>query len=141
MNKLVTASAALVLALGGSVAMAQQSMTENDVRTQLQQQGYNDVHDLKFSDGMWHAKAKGGDGSRVKVNVDPKTGKAFPDKKVARLGKQDVKAALSSQGYTDIDDVDFDDGMWHAEAKNPAGKKVDVQVDPDSGKVVASDDD
>jgi len=142
MNKLMMASAALLLAMTGSAALAQQqAKTENDVRTQLQQQGYKDVHDLKFEDGMWHAKAKGADGTRLTINVDPKTGKAFPDKKVARLGKEDVKAALATQGYTDVDDVDFDDGMWHAEAKNRAGKKVKVQVDPDSGKVVGSDDD
>lgn len=141
MNKLVIASAALLLAATGTNALAQQVKTENDVRTQLEQQGYKDVHDLEFEDGMWHAKAKGADGTRLSVNVDPKTGKAFPDKKVARLGKEDVKAALATQGYTDVDDVDFDDGMWHAEAKNRAGKKVKVQIDPDSGKVVGSDDD
>ena len=141
MNKLVTASAALLLALTGTATLAQQAKTENDVRTQLQQQGYKDVHDLKFEDGMWHAKAKGADGTRLTINVDPKTGKAFPDNKVARMGKEDVKAALATQGYTDVDDVDFDDGMWHAEAKNRAGKKVKVQIDPDSGKVVGSDSD
>lgn len=140
MNKLTTVAATLTLALGASVAMAQQTMTENDVRTQLQQQGYKDVHGLKFTDGMWRAKARGGDGTRVTIHVDPKTGKAFPDKKVARLGKEDVKAALSSQGYTDVDDVDFDDGMWHANAKDPKGKEVKLKVDPDTGKVISSDD-
>lgn len=142
MNKLVTASAALILAIAGSAAVAQQqAMTENDVRTQLQNDGYKNVHDLKFTDGMWRAKAEGGDGTNVTVKVDPKTGKAFPDKKVARLSEDDVKAALSSQGYTDVHDVDMDDGVWHAKARNPAGKKVEVQVDPDSGKVIGSDDD
>lgn len=142
MNKLVTASAALILAIAGSAAVAQQqAMTENDVRTQLQNDGYKNVHDLKFTDGMWRAKAEGGDGTNVTVKVDPKTGKSFPDKKVARLSEDDVKAALSSQGYTDVHDVDMDDGVWHAKARNPAGKKVEVQVDPDSGKVIGSDDD
>jgi uncharacterized membrane protein YkoI len=141
MNKLVTASAALVLAMAGTAAVAQQAMTENDVRAQLEHDGYQHVHDLKFTDGMWRAKAEGGDGTNVTVKVDPKTGKAFPDKQVARLSKDDVKASLSSQGYTDVHDVDMDDGVWHAEAKNPAGEKVEVQVDPNSGKVIGSDDD
>ena len=141
MNKLATASAALILAMAGAAAIAQQAMTESDVRTQLQHDGYRHVHDVKFTDGMWRAKAEGGDGTNVTVKVDPKTGKAFPDKQVSRLSEDDVKASLSSQGYTDVHDVDMDDGVWHAKARNPAGKKVEVQVDPDSGRVIGSDDD
>lgn len=141
MNKIVSASAGLILALTGAVAVAQQAMTENDVRAQLQHDGYQHVHDLKFKDGMWRAKAEGGDGTNVTVKVDPATGKTFPDTEVTRLSEDDVKAALSSQGYTDVHDVDFDDGVWHAEATNAAGKDVELQVDPDSGKVVGSDDD
>jgi hypothetical protein len=139
MNKLVIAAAALTLALSGTAAIAQQTMTENDVRSQLQHDGYQHVHDLKFKDGMWRAKAEGGDGAKVTIKVDPKTGKAYPDKEVAKMGEQDIKASLSSQGYTDIHDVDFDDGVWHAKARNAEGKKVKLQLDPDTGKVVGTD--
>lgn len=139
MNKLVIAATALTLAISGTAAIAQQAMTENDVRTQLQHDGYQHVHDLKFTDGMWRAKAEGGDGTNVTIKVDPKTGKAFPDKEVAKMSEQDIKASLSSQGYTDIHDVDFDDGVWHAKARNTSGKKVKLQLDPDTGKVVGTD--
>lgn len=139
MNKLVIAATALTLAISGTAAIAQQAMTENDVRTHLQHDGYQHVHDLKFTDGMWRAKAEGGDGTNVTIKVDPKTGKAFPDKEVAKMSEQDIKASLSSQGYTDIHDVDFDDGVWHAKARNASGKKVKLQLDPDTGKVVGTD--
>jgi len=33
--------------------------------------------------------------------------------------------------------VEFDDGLWSADAKNPQGEKVDLLVDPSDGSVVA----
>ncbi|PWK89668.1 PepSY domain-containing protein [Fulvimonas soli] len=131
---------ALALALGATGAVtAQDALTEHEVRAQLERQGYTKVHDLKFSDGMWRAHAKSGDGNRVTVRVDPTTGQAFADEAVSRLSERDVRAALSTQGYTDVHDVDFEDGLWRAKAENGAGKHVRLEVDPESGRVVASD--
>jgi len=138
MKKISTLAIAFTLGLAGT-AMAQDALTERQVRTQLEQQGYTKVHDLKFSDGMWRAHAKSGDGTRVSVHVDPKTGQAFPDEQVSRLSETDVRAALSTEGYTDVHDVDFKNGIWHAKAEDHAGKNVKLQIDPESGKVIGTD--
>lgn len=90
---------------------------------------------------MWHAKARSGHGKRVDLRVDPRTGQAYPDDQaISRLTKNDVRASLATAGYTDVHDVDFDDGLWTAKAKNPAGHHVKLQVDPNNGKVVGNDD-
>jgi hypothetical protein len=116
-------------------------MTKAEVQAKLQQQGYSDVDDLKFKDGMWRAKAESGNGRHVHLRVDARTGKAYADdQKLARLGADEVRASLSSAGYTDVHDVDFDDGLWRAKAKNSAGEHVKLQVDPDTGKVVGTED-
>ena len=142
--KTIVLSAALALGLAG-VAMAQSPdhgvMTKAQIRTQLHQQGYSDVDDLEFNHGMWSAKAESGNGHHVHLRIDARTGKAYPDdQKLARLGEDDIRAALSSAGYTDVHDVDFDDGLWTAKAENSAGKHVKLDVDPDTGKVVGTDD-
>ena len=83
------------------------------------------------ADGRWS----------VDLRIDPKTGSVYPDKMASRLSEDDVRAALAAAGYVQVRDVEFDDGLWHAHAENASGKDIKVQVDPDSGKVVAAEKD
>lgn len=132
------ASLAIALALGASTAMAQEALTERQVHTQLEQQGYTKIHDLKFADGMWRARAKSANGTRVAVKIDAKTGQAYPDEQVSRLSERDVRAALSTGGYTHVHDVAYKDGLWRAKAENPAGADVKLQIDPETGRVIGT---
>ncbi|TBR37155.1 MULTISPECIES: PepSY domain-containing protein [Dyella] len=136
--KTTIASLAIVLALGTSTVMAQDALTERQINTQLEQQGYTKIHDLKFKDGVWQATARSADGTKVDVKVDPKTGQTYPEKQVSRLSERDVKASLSTQGYTHVHDVGFKDGVWRAKAENPAGADVKLQIDPQSGRIVGT---
>ncbi|MEP7186461.1 MAG: PepSY domain-containing protein [Rhodanobacter sp.] len=43
------------------------------------------------------------------------------------------------KGYTDVHDVGFNDGVWPAKAHNKSGNKVKLQVDGNTGKVIATD--
>jgi uncharacterized membrane protein YkoI len=128
------------LSLGAnSAAMAQQALTEPQVHSKLTEQGYTKVHDLKFKDGMWHAEARSANGDHVDVRIDANTGKVYPDEQVSTLSKHDVEAALETQGYTHVHDVDFDDGVWKAKADNAAGNKVKLRIDANTGKVIGTD--
>jgi len=138
MKKLASLTVLLALGLSG-VAMAQQAMTQQQVKASLEQQGYTKVHDLDFKDGVWVAKARSADDRSVDVRVDPRTGQVFPDKQVAKLGEADVRAQLSTQGYTHVRDVDFDDGVWKAKADNQAGKTVELELDPNTGRIIGTD--
>ena len=131
----------LALACVGSVAMAQDGLTEAQVRTQLEAQGYTKVNDLKFEDGVWKADARSADGNRVDVRMDATTGKVFPDEQVANLTEADVRAKLATAGYTNVHDVDYEDGIWNAEADDPQGKDVEVKIDPKTGKVIGKEKD
>jgi hypothetical protein len=142
MKKKIT-SLSFALTLGAlslsGIAMAQQAMTEPQVSSKLTEQGYTKIHDLKFKDGMWHADARSANGKDVDLRIDAKTGQVYPDDQVSKLSKQDVRASLESQGYTHVHDVDFDDGMWKAKARNPSGNKVKLKVDANTGKVIATE--
>ena len=46
-----------------------------------------------------------------------------------------VRAQLEAQGYTGVEDLEFEDGMWKAEATSANGKHVDVRLDPTGGTV------
>lgn len=139
MNKLASMTLALSLGVSGAV-LAQQAMTEAQVRETLIHQGYTDIDDLKFDGGVWRAKADSADGNDVKLRIDPKTGKVYPDKEVSHLSEDDVRAALATQGYRNVHDVDFDDGVWHAKADDKNDHRVKLTVDPSSGHVIDSED-
>ena len=49
-----------------------------------------------------------------------------------------VRELLTRSGYTKVEDVEFEDGMWKADATSGDGKRIDVRVDAD-GKVYTDD--
>ncbi len=135
------AALALALTFASGASWAQESLTAPQVRAKLTEQGYTKVNDLKFGDGVWKADARSANGNRVEVRVDPKTGNVYPDEQIANMSEADVRATLSAAGYTNVHDVDYEDGIWNAEADDPAGKDVEVKIDPDTGKVIGKEKD
>lgn len=130
---------ALLATVGAAVA--QDGLTKPEVRAKLEAQGYTRVNDIEFDDGMWEADARSADGNRVQVRLDATSGEVFANELVANLGKSDIKAKLATAGYTNVHDVDYDNGMWKAEADDPAGKDVQVTLDPSSGRIVGKEKD
>lgn len=134
----------LAFALCVPAAMAQDAatadaMTAPEVRAALEAQGYTRINDVEFDDGMWKADARSADGQRVELRIDPATGKVYPEDAVARLGEADVRAKLAAAGYSNVHDVEFDDGVWTAEAEDESGNDVELTLDPDTGRVVGRD--
>ena len=77
-------------------------------------------------------------GNRLEVRIDPATGKIYPSTAVATLSVQDIHARLDAAGYTGVHDIEFDDGLWKAEAVDAQGREVDLKLDPESGEVISS---
>ncbi|KAF1700331.1 PepSY domain-containing protein [Pseudoxanthomonas suwonensis] len=50
----------------------------------------------------------------------------------------EVRELLTRAGYTKVDDLEFDKGMWEADATSANGKRVDVRVGAD-GRIFADD--
>ena len=131
----------LMLAGVAGAAIAQTALTEPQVRAKLEAQGYTKINDVKFRDGVWKADARSANGNRVDLRIDAKTGEIFPDEQVANLSETDVRAQLAAAGYTNVHDVDYEDGIWNAEADDPAGKDVEVKIDPKTGRVIGKEKD
>ncbi|TWI05975.1 YpeB-like protein with putative protease inhibitory function [Luteimonas cucumeris] len=139
MKKIAALTLALLCATG--TVWAQESMTAPQVRAKLTEQGYTRINDVKFEDGVWKADARSANGNRVDVRIDPATGTVYPDEQIANMSEADVRAALATAGYTNVHDVDYEDGIWNAEADDPAGKDVEVKIDPATGKVIGKEKD
>ena len=132
------AIAAAALLAGGAALAQDKSLTSAEVRAKLEAQGYTSINDVEFEDGVWTADARSADGNRVELSIDPRTGEVYPDEQVATLGEEDVKARLAAAGYSNIHDLQFEEGVWKAEAEDAQGKDVELRLDPATGKVIGS---
>ena len=132
------ALAATALLAGGSVLAQDKSLTSAEVRAKLEAQGYTNINDVEFENGVWTADARSADGNRVDLSIDPRTGNVYPDEQVATLSEADVKARLAAAGYSKVHDLEFEDGVWKAEAEDANGKDVELRLDPANGKVIGS---
>jgi uncharacterized membrane protein YkoI len=56
-------------------------------------------------------------------------------KAASPMVEADVRAALVAKGYKDINDVEFKEGTWTADAKSADGEHVEVKVDAATGKI------
>lgn len=117
------------------------AMDEEAIKAAIAKAGYKEVKGLKFDDGVWEAKARGGNDNWVEIKVAPVTGKVYSEDAPSKLNEDEIKAKLTSAGYTNIGHVKFDDGLWSANAASKGGKDYDVLVDPDDGSVIARSDD
>lgn len=117
-------------------AKAEKAMTEPQVRALLTEKGYTRIDDLDFEDGAWETDATSADGNRVDVRIDPTTHEVQADTLVSTLSEEDIKAKLAAAGYSKIHDVDFDDGVWKAEADRVDGNDVEIHLDAKDGRIV-----
>jgi len=48
---------------------------------------------------------------------------------------------MQDAGYSNVHDVEFEDGVWKAEAQDSTGKDVEVRLDPNDGHILGSEQD
>ena len=113
------------------------ALTEDAIKTAIANAGYKEVKGLKFKDGVWRSRARGGNDQWVKIAVGPLSGKVYVTDAPSQLNKDEIKARLTTAGYEKIHDVEYEHGLWSAEADTSDGTDVDLLVDPDDGSVVA----
>jgi VCBS repeat-containing protein len=80
--------------------------------------------------------ATSANGDRVDVRINPASGDVMAEKLVSDLSENDVKAKLTAAGYSKIHDVDFDDGVWKAEAERADGNDVEIHLAANTGEII-----
>ncbi len=113
------------------------ALSEDTIKGAIATAGYKEVKGLEFKDGVWRSKARGGNEKWGKLLVGPVSGKVYPADAPSKLNADEISAKLTAAGYQNIKDVEFEDGLWSAEAKTSHGNEVDLLADPDDGSVVA----
>ena len=132
---------ALGLSAHAAAAVQDEPLTEAQVRALLAERGYTRIDDVDFEDGMWETDATSANGNRVDVRVDPVSGQVYAEALVSNFSEADIKARLSAAGYSNVHDVDFDDGVWKAEAERADGNDVEIRLSPQDGSILAVEND
>lgn len=139
MRSIALVAAALALSLGTTAAFAAPVADARAALTRINDAGYVAPYELEFRHGLWTAEATTPEGLRVDLLVNADTGvvSAVDERGSAgTLTVAQVRDALTAAGYTRIDDVDFDDGFWEAEATAPNGDRVDLVLHPVTAAVL-----
>jgi hypothetical protein len=113
------------------------ALSEEAIKTAIANAGYKEVKDLEFKDGVWRSEARGGNKQWVKIAVGPETGRVYVSGAPSKLNEDEVKAKLAAAGYEKVHDVEYENGLWSADASTHQGTAVDLLVDPSDGSVVA----
>ena len=143
-NKLLALS--IALAFAGSAAAQEvapntgSALTEADVRALMVNQGYSEINDIEFKEGVWTADGKTADGNHVEIKVD-NTGKIIPDTAVATITKDEIIVKAQAAGYKNVHDVEFEGGVWKVEAETADGTDVELKMDPNDGHIMGSESD
>ncbi len=99
--------------------------------------GYTSIRGAEYEDGAWEIRSNRPDGTRLTVFVDAATGDilspAQPGQK--QLGPTEVVAKLAAAGYSEVRELEREDGFWTAEVRGAGGFTRDVRVHPISGAV------
>lgn len=62
-----------------------------------------------------------------------------PAAEKTELTMEQVIAKVKEQGYSDISEIEREDGRYCVEARDPGGKKVEIYVDAKTGEIVEKD--
>lgn len=99
--------------------------------------GYTSIRGAEYEDGAWEIRSNRPDGSRLTVFVDATTGDILSPAQPGQtqLAPAEVMAKLAAAGYSEVRELEREDGFWTAEVRSTAGFSRDVRVHPISGAV------
>jgi uncharacterized membrane protein YkoI len=144
MKTTFAASAILALAIAAGVqaqAPTPGGLSAAEIVQKAEQAGYSAIDDVEFDDGLWELDATAPDGRRVDLLMDPRTGEILDPRAAPALAAADIARMLEAQGYSNVHDIELDDGRYEVEAVNAAGQKVDLKLDPRDGRILSEQQD
>jgi uncharacterized membrane protein YkoI len=121
------------------VAVAAPPEDKAAVIVALEAAGYTHVRDVEREDGLWQAEIRSEGGKWREVHLHPRTGSII-DATVdgPALPAAAIIQLLEAGGYSEIRDLDLDDGIWEVEAMDPQGKPVELQMHAVTGEILVA---
>jgi len=110
----------------------------------LQSKGYVPIHEIKFDDGMYKAEIWKGNDQEIKLEINPQTKEitqtktkqeTHPALPAVKLSLLEIVKKVEAAGYHSVYKIKFKMSRYEVKALDKEGKKVELNVDANTGKV------
>lgn len=130
----------IILTLASQTVLADDipttSLPMSKILQDLQSKGYNAVRKVKFEHGSYEVEAMSKQGTKIKLNVNPQTGKITINPKTPNtLTMLSIVQKIEAAGYHNIYKVKSERGKYEVKALDKDNKKVELNVDAQSGEI------
>lgn len=139
MRRTTLLATAMSLALGVPFASSAQPAPDASIALQrIAAAGHAAPYELEYRHGYWTAEATTAEGLRVDLLVDPDSGQvySFDSRGTGAISAADVRRIVLDAGYVRVQDIEFDDGFWEAEAIDSYGREIDLVLHPVTGAII-----
>lgn len=75
----------------------------------------------------------------VMLAASPATASNHDRPQQGDISMDEARQIAEREGYSDIVQIEFDDGQWEIEAIESNGREVDIDIDASNGEVVRVD--
>ena len=115
----------------------------------VQKEGYGDIYEIENEYGFFKVKVRDANGERVKLAIIPesqavkvleKKNKKHNAEYASVPSKVTLDQALNilaEQGYTSIEEIEFEKGYYEAEIRDQNGHKKEITLDAQTGEVLS----
>jgi uncharacterized membrane protein YkoI len=114
-------------------------MGVEQVSQRLQAAGYVVVGEIELDDGVYEIDVRDAAGRTLEAHVDAFSGEILSPLQPGQivLTADEVRARVALVGYTDVRDLERDDGYWNVEVRDGNGVERELRVHPFSGAIVS----
>ncbi|QDP73246.1 PepSY domain-containing protein [Legionella israelensis] len=113
------------------------SLKMSDILQSLYNKGYKNIHDIEKENGIIKAEGINEQGIRYELHLNSRTGEIIKQKQNMQLplSALDIAKEVETQGYFDITEIEFDESRYKVKALDKSHKEVELQINPDTGKI------
>lgn len=110
--------------------MPANSMNMSNILSNLKNEGFVAVHEIKFDDKVFKAEVINSAGNEVDVRIDPLTGKILdPKSEENKMSMMDAAKKVEAAGFHNIYSMESEDHGFEIKAMDKDGKKTEIKID------------
>lgn len=139
MKTTTTLTLATLLLAGAIGASANTALPVDQATARVSAAGYAPSGEIELDDGVYEIDAIDRDGRHIEVHVDAVSGEILSPLQPGQiaLSADQIRERLALAGYTEVRELERDDGHWEVEVRGADGLQRELRVHPMTGAIVS----